>query len=511
MSTGRDSTSATDAGHEPMTGEEVSAYRQALKYAEDMSKLFGEEKAKRKELEEANQRLLAEIAERKRAETELRRSEERLKAIFETAQDCVYMKDRDIRYTHVNPAMANLLQMPVSEILGKTDESLYGLDAARHLRHSDLRVLQGETIEEEHTRLIRGAPTTFLETKAPLHDQSGDIVGICGMARNITDRARRKLPTDEPPMEYPSRPMKETLTKAKLVALQDSIVLLLGESGSGKDFMARYIHDNSPRSSGPFFTVNCASVAPELAESELFGHEQGAFTGARARKRGLLELAEGGTLFLNEIGELSPRLQAKLLTFLDTRSFARVGAERNITVNARLIVATNRDLEKEVSEGRFRSDLFHRINVLSIRVPALRERTVDIPVLVGQITRQLEKDLQLVSKPVFDEEVMERLKTYHWPGNVRELRNMLERALILSGGGRIPVASLGLDQARTEWSYFTDFPHGRSLNDVTRDLKRALVSEALRRCGGSPTRAADLLGISRNSLNHYMKSLGVRE
>ncbi len=230
-----------------------------------------------------------------------------------------------------------------------------------------------------------------------------------------------------------------------------------------------------------------------------------------SRKRGLLELAEGGTLFLNEIGELSPQLQAKLLTFLDTRSFTRVGAEKSISVSARLIVATNRDLKKEVSEGRFRNDLFHRLNVLSIQVPALRDRTADIPVLVRQITRQLEKDLHLVGKPVFDEEVMERLKTYHWPGNVRELRNMLERALILSGGGRVPVACFGLEQAPTEWSYFTDFPHGRTLNDVTKELKRALVAEALRRCGDSPTRAADMLGISRNSLNHYMKSLGLRE
>ncbi|MFH1113826.1 MAG: sigma 54-interacting transcriptional regulator [Pseudomonadota bacterium] len=511
MSTSRDSKSAGKPGYAPATGEEGLAYSQALKYAEDMSKLFGEEKAKRKELEAANRRLREEIAERKRAETQLKQSEERLRALFETAQDCVYMKDRQSRYTHVNPAMAGLLQLSDSEILGRTDESLYGPEAGRHLRNSDLRVLGGETIEEEHTRPIRGSPVTFLETRVPLYSQSGDIVGICGMARDITDRARRGAGSDEPPTEYPSKPMRDTLTKAKLVAKQDSIVLLLGESGSGKDYMARYIHDHSHRSNSPFFTVNCASVAPELAESELFGHEQGAFTGARSRKRGLLELAEGGTLFLNEIGELSPRLQAKLLTFLDTRSFTRVGAEKTISVNARLIVATNRDLEKEVSEGRFRNDLFHRINVLTIHVPPLRDRIPDIPVLVAQITGQLEKDLHLSGKPVFDQEVMERLKGYHWPGNVRELRNMLERALILSGGGRIPVASLGLEEAHTEWSYVTEFPHHRTLNDVTKELKRALVSEALRRCGDSPTRAADLLGISRNSLNHYLKSLGLKE
>jgi DNA-binding NtrC family response regulator len=288
-------------------------------------------------------------------------------------------------------------------------------------------------------------------------------------------------------------------------------VLLLGESGTGKDYLARFIHDNSERRNGPFFAINCASVAPELAESELFGHEQGAFTGARQRKRGQLELAEGGSLFLNEVGELPLPLQAKLLTFLDTRSFTRVGGEKNISVNARLITATNKDLEEETRARRFRQDLLYRLNVFSIRIPPLRERRQDIPILAQQIVSQLEKEIRLSSPPVFTQDVLEALKETDWPGNVRELRNCLERALILSGGGRIKMSHLGLEKAKTEWTFSTAFPEDKTLNEVTRDFKRSLVIEALRRSGGNTVRAAKMLGISRNSLNHYVASLGIRD
>lgn len=305
--------------------------------------------------------------------------------------------------------------------------------------------------------------------------------------------------------------MQLTLEKALLAASRGSIVLLLGESGSGKDYLARFIHDHSERSNGPFFTINAASVAPELAESELFGHESGAFTGARGRKRGQLELAEGGTLFLNEIGELSPNLQAKLLTFLDTRTFTRVGGEKSISVNARLITATNRDLEKDVSEGRFRRDLYYRLNVLTIKIPSLRDRPEDIPILVQHILEDLQREIRLSAPPELDPKALEALKGYDWPGNVRELRNVLERALILSGGGRITLSALGIGDTEKTWSFTTAFPEGRSLNEVTVELKRSLVVEALRRTGGNRVAAAALLDISRNSMNHYLRTLGIED
>ncbi len=484
---------------------------QSLRYAEDIARVYEEEKAKRKQLEMANERLRIEIAERQRAEDALRQSEERLRGIFETAQDCIYIKDRSLRYVQVNPAMESLFQRRSSEILGKTDRWLYSNEAASHLEEVDGRVLRGQTVEEEHTRLVNGIRTTFLETKAPLRDKAGHIVGLCGIARNITDRARKEAASQAVSMEYPSEAMREVLVRGRLVASQESLALLLGESGTGKDYMARYIHENSRRANGPFYTINCASVPPELAESELFGHEPGAFTGARVKKRGLLELAEGGTLFLNEICEMSLTLQAKLLTFLDTRSFTRVGGEKNISVNARLIAATNRQPEEEVAQGRLREALFYRLNVFSLSIPPLRRRKEDIPILVEKLLAELKKDMRLSAEPVIGRAVMATLTAHHWPGNVRELRNRLERALILTGGGDISLSALGLEEEKDEWLFTTRFPEGRDFNEVTRDLKRSIIVEALIRSGGNKLAAARLLGISRNSLNHYLKKLQIRQ
>jgi two-component system response regulator AtoC len=332
-----------------------------------------------------------------------------------------------------------------------------------------------------------------------------------------TSRAKYKrrdkdLPERDDVPPYASEAMRATLTQALQASATGSIVLLLGESGSGKDYLARFVHDHSKLASGPFFAINCAAVSPELAESELFGHEPGAFTGARGRKRGLLELAEGGTLLLNEIGELSMPMQAKLLTFLDTRSFNRVGGETQIKVNARLIAASNRELEKEVSEKRFRSDLFYRLNVFSIRMPPLRQRIDDLPILVKEIMEELAEEMALTDVPSVDTQALKALANYHWPGNVRELRNVLERSLMLSGKGQIDLGSLGLEGGRQEsWSFTVSFPTEKSIHDVARDMKRALVTEALRRADGSRQVAARLLGISRHALAYQMKSIGMDE
>jgi PAS domain S-box-containing protein len=451
------------------------------------------------------------ITDRKRMyEEQLYETGEQFKGIFESARDCIFVKDSRLRYTQVNPYFAGLLESPESQIVGRTDAELFGKDETEILAEVDQRVLKGETVEQEHTRLIKGVQRTFLDTKVPMRNSQGKITGIIGISREITDRKRGESVAPLVGSGCRSPAMRATLRAARLAAQTDSIVLLTGESGSGKDHIARYIHDNSKRSHGPFFSINCAAVSPELAESELFGYESGAFTGSKGPKRGLLELAEGGTILLNEIGELSPSLQAKLLTFLDTRQFTRVGGVKLFTVNARLIAATNRNLEKEVKLHRFRQDLFYRLDVFSIEVPPLRQRIEDIPALVGDILANLSSKLGLDSVPHLDSKALKALEVYPWPGNVRELRNVLERALILGGKRRISREDLTLNakfktkEVGQEWSVTFGFPENETINDVTMNLKRHLVVEALRRSHGSRKQAAALLGISPDSLKHYM-------
>ena len=450
------------------------------------------------------------ITHRKRVyEEQLCETVEQFQGIFESARDCIFVKDSTLRYTQVNPYFAGLLESPESQIVGRTDAELFGKDSTEILAEVDQRVLKGETVEQEHTRLIKGVQRTFLDTKVPMRNSQGKITGIIGISREITDRKRGESVA---PIVSGCRSsaMRVTLRSARLAAQTDSIVLLTGESGAGKDHIARYIHDNSKRSHGPFFSINCAAVSPELAESELFGYESGAFTGSKGPKRGLLELAEGGTILLNEIGELSLSLQAKLLSFLDTRQFTRVGGVKLFTVNARLIAATNRNLEKEVRLNRFRADLFYRLDVFSIEVPPLRQRTEDIPALVGDILTDLSAKLGLDSVPHMDSKALKALEVYPWPGNVRELRNVLERALILCGKRRISREDLTLNarfktkEVGQEWLVTFGFPENETINDVTMNLKRHLVVEALRRSHGSRKQAAALLGISPDSLKHYM-------
>jgi PAS domain S-box-containing protein len=457
-------------------------------------------------------------SEKEKADLALQESEQRFRAIFDGAKDYIVLKDRSLRYTLVNPAVEKLLGVPASEILGSKDEDFFGEDAAAQVRDVEMRVLEGKSVEEEHTRRLSGIPRTFLDSRIPWLDGQGNVTGILTISREITERKGMESSPLQCKVAYTSKAMRATLSLANVAAQNDSTILLLGESGSGKDYLAKYIHNCSARSSGPYFSVNCASIAASLAESELFGHEKGAFTGALGRKRGLLELAEGGTLLLNEIGELSVPLQAKLLTFLDTRKFTRVGGEKEVSVNVRLIAATNRDLADEVEKGGFRKDLFYRINVMAIKVPPLRERRQDIPILVQEMLSQLCEELHVSSFPIVDASTMERLKKYNWPGNVRELRNVLERSLILSEGKEVTLGNIELRrdledprQMDGAWLFATPFPDGRSLNEITQDLKRSLVSEALIRSKGSRQGAARLLGISRYSLKHYMKSLGMME
>ncbi|MCA1961673.1 MAG: sigma 54-interacting transcriptional regulator [Desulfomonile sp.] len=449
------------------------------------------------------------ITDRKLAEDALRSSEERFRAVFEGAKDCIYIKDRALKYTHVNRAVEKLLGLSAQEILGRRAEDIFGREAGTRINEVNLRALSGESIEEEHTRPVRGEQLTFHEVTVPLRNAEREIVGVCTISRNITERKKSQTVRRISERTYPSPAMQATLQKARYAAARDGIVLLLGESGSGKDYFAHWIHNHSRRANGPFFSINCAALPHDLAESELFGHEPGAFTGARARKRGLLELAEGGTLLLNEVGELSLALQSKLLTFLDERSFLRVGGVKSIHVNARLIAATNKDLESEVASGRFLQALYYRLNVFPLRVPPLRERVEDIPLLVEELLSVLASEMQFGEIPTISPATMKALSLYLWPGNVRELRNVLERSLMLWDKGELELTIPTLDSH--SWLCVPKRAPDGGLHAVTDKITRSLCREALASSAGSKKEAARILGISRNSLYRYMKRFGMFE
>jgi PAS domain S-box-containing protein len=458
--------------------------------------------------------VVSDLTARRLAEQNLQVAEGCFRAICETTEDIVLVKDTTSKFIYANPAAERLFELPASKVIGRRWAQIWGPDFGEYERDLDERVLAGNVVEEEHSRVIGRAERIFLETRLPIRDGTGNVNSVLFIARDVSDRKLKGFSRRTSPTRYPSAAMRATIKVATIAAKKNSIILLLGESGSGKDYLAKYIHNQSNRADGPYFSLNCAALAPDLAESELFGHEKGAFTGALARKKGLLELAEGGTLLLNEVGELSLPLQSKLLTFLDTRKFTRIGAEKEISVNARLIAATNRSLEQEVEAGRFRADLFYRLNVFPITVPPLRERREDIPQIIEEIMQVIRKDLQTPDVSPFDESTIQALMNYHWPGNVRELRNVIERAVMLSGHEKITLQNLGIsggDSQDTEWSVATKFPSGQSLNDLTGELRRALINEALRRTGGHRREAATLLGISRYSLKHYMKALCITD
>jgi DNA-binding NtrC family response regulator len=347
-----------------------------------------------------------------------------------------------------------------------------------------------------------------------MRNSSGETIGICGIARDVTEIKALERQIPQSAGRYRSTLMESTLEQVRLAAQSESIVLLLGESGSGKDYLAKYLHDHSRRAGGPFFAINCAALAASIAESELFGHEPGSFTGSRGRKRGLLEMAEGGTLLLNEVGELSQELQAKLLTFLDTQSFTRVGGEKTVQVNARIVGATNRDLERDVEQGRFREDLYYRLNVFVIRVPSLRERKDDIPFVARDLLESLSIKLGRSFPPVLDVSALDALSRYDWPGNVRELRNVLERALILCRGHAIKADDISIPKRKAD-----EFSNEKGildsatvsgenhLNEALEMAKRQMIVGALRRCSGNVSAAARVLGVSRDALRHHMKML----
>jgi transcriptional regulator with GAF, ATPase, and Fis domain len=299
--------------------------------------------------------------------------------------------------------------------------------------------------------------------------------------------------------------LRRVLAEIESVAPTHSTVLLLGETGTGKELLASALHDLSPRRGRAFVKVNCAAISPSLIESELFGHEKGAFTGALQRRVGRFELAHGGTLFLDEIGELPLDAQAKLLRVVQEREIERIGGTKTIQIDVRIICATNRNLETEVLEKRFRHDLFYRLKVFPIHVPPLRERRDDIPLLVNAFVRTLGKQLGHVPAGV-DETALALLCSYHWPGNIRELHNVLERAVILARGRAIRPEDLPDLNVPSDAG---DSPVEGALKPRVDSFERSLIEEALRTSGGNQSEAARHLHVSRATLSYKMKAYGL--
>jgi two-component system response regulator AtoC len=298
------------------------------------------------------------------------------------------------------------------------------------------------------------------------------------------------------------------------VARSPTTVLVTGESGTGKELVARALHEQSDRADGPFIQLNCGAIPENLFESELFGHEKGAFTGAVTARPGRFELADGGTLFLDEIGELPRDMQVKLLRVLQDRRFERVGGVRSLQVDIRLIAATNLDLAAEVRAGRFRDDLYYRLNVVPIALPALRERPDDIPLLVNHFITRFNKRLDRSVDGVTPQ-AMAALLAWRWPGNIRELENLIERAVLLAEGTYVGASDLtGLDGAATADDNDPDVEE-MGLKDYVRAytarLERARIQRVLEAEGGNVTRAARRLEISRKSLQMKMKEYGLRD
>lgn len=300
--------------------------------------------------------------------------------------------------------------------------------------------------------------------------------------------------------------MQELYTMISRIAPTDSTVLIRGESGTGKELAARAIQVNSPRAARTFVAVNCAALTESLLESELFGHEKGAFTGAIAQKKGKLEMAEGGTIFLDEIGELAPLLQAKLLRVLQEREFERVGGTRSIKVDMRLIAATNKDLEEAIQRGEFRQDLYYRLNVVSLEMPPLRERKDDIPLLASFFVEKYgHKCRQRTMK--LAKETRARLVNYDWPGNVRELENVIERAVVLSSTDTIKPEDL--PEALLE----TESPPGApatKYHEAVQETKKQLILQAIEQAGGSYTQAARSLGVHPNYLHRLIRNMNLK-
>jgi two-component system response regulator AtoC len=411
---------------------------------------------------------------------------------------------RQVRLLVLTPSGSTAFDLPVrGEVrIGRSSDASVPIDDPAISRHH-LTLHMGGSTEVEDAGSANGTRVDGkrLPKRARVDLHPGQMIEmgstLCVLIeRSAEDRLELEArSTLDLRRRHPSSPMERVRSMVARVARSDISILLLGETGSGKGLLAEEIHRASQRAAGPFVALNCAAISESLLEGELFGFERGAFTGAVQGKRGQLESAEGGTLLLDEVGELTPAVQAKLLRVIENREVLPLGSLHPRKIDVRLVSATNRELEREVERGTFRRDLYFRLNGISLRIPALRERPDEIEALAHHLVAAAAR-AQGIPPPSLAPAALEALRRHPWPGNVRELRNALDRALVLCGGDVIHVSDLALSGTA-------------SLEGAAHGSERQRVVDALQACAGNQSHAAKLLGISRQTLVNWIQKYGI--
>jgi formate hydrogenlyase transcriptional activator len=463
------------------------------------------------------------IEDRKRAEQKLHEDERELRRITDAIPQRIAVLDSSGAILYANQATLDYTGLTQQDLLAPHPrERIIHPDDIERIRDERKAALgRGLPFEFEHRALRKdGQYRWFLVRYNPFFDEQGRLMRWYATGTDIDDRKRAEDRTQNENVALredivrssmfeeiigSSETLRQVLVQVSKVAPTDSTVLVFGETGTGKELIARAIHNRSKRSHRAFIRVNCAAIPQSLIASELFGHEKGSFTGATQRRLGRFESADGGTLFLDEVGDLPPETQVALLRVLQEREFERVGGSQTVSVDVRVITATNRDLPSAVAEGKFRQDLFYRLNVFPVRLPALRERIGDISLLVGYL---IDRYAQKAGKKIrnIDSKTMELFHTYDWPGNIRELQNVVERAVILSEGETFFVDEAWLTRAT---------PKVAAASVLTTDLaerEKAMIENALREADGlvsGPVGAAAKLGVPRQTLESKIRKLGI--
>ena len=464
------------------------------------------------------------IEDRRRAETKLLKDERELRRITDAIPHTIVVLDPKGNALYANQEMLDYTGLTMQDVLALDfrARTFHPEDLKRVGEEREVGFARGLPFEIELRALRKDGQYRWLLLRYnPLRDEDERLVRWYATGTDIDDRKRAEDRTRNENVALredivrssmfeeivgSSEPLRHVLVQVSKVAPTDSTVLVLGETGTGKELIARAIHNRSKRSSRAFIRVNCAAIPSSLIASELFGHERGSFTGATQRRLGRFESADGGTIFLDEVGDLPPETQVALLRVLQEREFERVGGSHTVSVDVRVIAATNRDLTSAVAEGTFRQDLFYRLNVFPIRLPALRERISDISLLVEYL---IDRYAQKAGKKIrnIDKKTMELFHTYDWPGNIRELQNVVERAVILCEGETFFVDEAWLTRVAPK-SAMTSVPLVANLAEHEKEMLEAALRESEGVVGG-PTGAAVKLGIPRQTLESKIRKLGI--